>query len=276
MRYPAAEKLEIIRLVEQSRLPVRRTLDKLGVLPARFYRWDDRYQSGGYEALKDRPPSSLWLKGRKGSRVLHSRMAMSRRKDRARTPGLWIATNALPVTGASVLSAAKSGPGHARVRRVRRGARPVLRRDGRPSQSAAGDLFPAALDRVLRGHRSVGSPGGLPTRWRCAAFSGWASMRRHPSHYLPDAAADRPRDAPGGLHVDPAGAGDGRSLKGKTIGIDATTLEANAAASCAATPAVSGVLDAARGLGHDFLSASARRRAAIPTGGIHTLRGSRK
>ena len=26
-------------------------------------------------------------------------MAMSRRKDRARTPGLWIATNALPVTG---------------------------------------------------------------------------------------------------------------------------------------------------------------------------------
>ena len=34
MRYPAAEKLEIIRLVEQSRLPVRRTLDKLGILPA--------------------------------------------------------------------------------------------------------------------------------------------------------------------------------------------------------------------------------------------------
>ena len=56
MRYPAAEKLEIIRLVEQSRLPARRTLDKLGILPARFYRWYDRYQSGGYEALKDRPP----------------------------------------------------------------------------------------------------------------------------------------------------------------------------------------------------------------------------
>ena len=31
MRYPAAEKLEIIRLVEQSHLPVRRTLEKLGV-----------------------------------------------------------------------------------------------------------------------------------------------------------------------------------------------------------------------------------------------------
>jgi hypothetical protein len=33
MRYPASEKLEIIRLVEQSHLPVRRTLEKLGVLP---------------------------------------------------------------------------------------------------------------------------------------------------------------------------------------------------------------------------------------------------
>ena len=34
MRYPACEKLEIIRLVEQSHLPVRRTLAKLGILPA--------------------------------------------------------------------------------------------------------------------------------------------------------------------------------------------------------------------------------------------------
>ena len=32
MRYPASEKLEIIRIVEQSHLPVRRTLEKLGVL----------------------------------------------------------------------------------------------------------------------------------------------------------------------------------------------------------------------------------------------------
>ena len=39
MRYPASEKHEIIRIVEQSHLPVRRTLEKLGVLPATFYRW---------------------------------------------------------------------------------------------------------------------------------------------------------------------------------------------------------------------------------------------
>jgi putative transposase len=31
MRYPASEKLEIIRLVEQSHLPVRRTLATLGI-----------------------------------------------------------------------------------------------------------------------------------------------------------------------------------------------------------------------------------------------------
>ena len=55
MRYPASEKLEIIRLVEQSHLPVRRTLAKLGILPATFYRWYDRYQTGGPEALEDKP-----------------------------------------------------------------------------------------------------------------------------------------------------------------------------------------------------------------------------
>ena len=42
MRYPASEKLEIIRLVEQSHLPVRRTLEKLGISRATFYRWYDR------------------------------------------------------------------------------------------------------------------------------------------------------------------------------------------------------------------------------------------
>ena len=56
MRYPAAEKLEIIRLVEQSPLPVRHTLAKLGIPPATFYRWYDRYSAGGPEALNDRQP----------------------------------------------------------------------------------------------------------------------------------------------------------------------------------------------------------------------------
>jgi transposase-like protein len=37
MRYPASEKLEIIRLVEES-TPVRRTLEKIGIPHATFYR----------------------------------------------------------------------------------------------------------------------------------------------------------------------------------------------------------------------------------------------
>jgi putative transposase len=56
MRYPAAEKLEIIRLVERSVLPVRRSLAQLGIPPATFYRWYDRHSSGGPEALSDRSP----------------------------------------------------------------------------------------------------------------------------------------------------------------------------------------------------------------------------
>ena len=39
MRHPASEKLEIIRLVEQSLLPAKRTLDKLGIPRTTFYRW---------------------------------------------------------------------------------------------------------------------------------------------------------------------------------------------------------------------------------------------
>lgn len=62
MRYPASEKLEIIRLVEQSHLPTKRTLDKLGIPRTTFYRWYDRYLAGGPEALEDRRPrpSRVW------------------------------------------------------------------------------------------------------------------------------------------------------------------------------------------------------------------------
>ncbi len=62
MRYPASEKLEIIRLVEGSHLPTKRTLDKLGIPRTTFYRWYDRYLSGGPEALEDRSPkpSRVW------------------------------------------------------------------------------------------------------------------------------------------------------------------------------------------------------------------------
>ena len=62
MRYSASDKTEIIRLVEQSHLPARRTLEKLGIPRSSFYRWYDRYQRGGPEALADRPsrPDRIW------------------------------------------------------------------------------------------------------------------------------------------------------------------------------------------------------------------------
>ena len=62
MRYSASDKFEIIRIVEQSHLPAKRTLDQLGVARRTFYRWYDRYREGGPEALADRPsrPSRVW------------------------------------------------------------------------------------------------------------------------------------------------------------------------------------------------------------------------
>jgi transposase-like protein len=56
MRYPAAEKLEIIRLVETSPLPVRRTLAQIGIPKSTFYAWYERHLAGGIDALEDRKP----------------------------------------------------------------------------------------------------------------------------------------------------------------------------------------------------------------------------
>ena len=62
MRYPASEKLEIIRLVEESSLSVRRTLAQIGIPKSTFYAWYDRYAAGGLDALEDhRPkPRRVW------------------------------------------------------------------------------------------------------------------------------------------------------------------------------------------------------------------------
>ena len=56
MRYPASEKLEIIKLVESSYLPAKQTLDRLGVPRTTFYRWYDRYLTRGKAGLKDQSP----------------------------------------------------------------------------------------------------------------------------------------------------------------------------------------------------------------------------
>jgi putative transposase len=64
MRYRVAEKLEIIRLVEQSALPVRRTLAQLGIPHATFYSWYGRYLARGAGALGDGQPAPrrVWNK----------------------------------------------------------------------------------------------------------------------------------------------------------------------------------------------------------------------
>jgi transposase-like protein len=62
MRYKASEKREIIDLVERSSLPVRRTLDRLGIPKSTFYGWYERYREGGDAALEDIRPncSKAW------------------------------------------------------------------------------------------------------------------------------------------------------------------------------------------------------------------------
>ena len=64
MRYSASEKFEIIELVEQSSLSIRRTLAPIGIPRSTFYDWYKRYQEGGIEALEDgKPrPRRIWNK----------------------------------------------------------------------------------------------------------------------------------------------------------------------------------------------------------------------
>lgn len=62
MRYAAAEKLGIIRLVEQSSLSARRTLAQVGIPRSTFYRWYERYLERGAEARKMARRRRVWNK----------------------------------------------------------------------------------------------------------------------------------------------------------------------------------------------------------------------
>lgn len=64
MRFTQAEKMEIIRLVEGSDLPISRTLRELDVPRSTFYRWYGRYKKEGYDGLANRPPQAnrFWNK----------------------------------------------------------------------------------------------------------------------------------------------------------------------------------------------------------------------
>ena len=55
----ASEKLAIIRLVEDSELSVRRTLNEIKVSRTSFYRWYCAYEEGGLDGLANRGRASM-------------------------------------------------------------------------------------------------------------------------------------------------------------------------------------------------------------------------
>ena len=64
MRRSAGEKMEIIRIVQDSELGVKRTLEELGISRSTFYEWYKRYLEEGYEGLKAKESlrRSFWNK----------------------------------------------------------------------------------------------------------------------------------------------------------------------------------------------------------------------
>jgi transposase InsO family protein len=64
MRYSSSEKYEIIRTVERSNLPVKKTLQRLDIRRSTVYAWLMRFEEGGIDALEDRKPAprSVWNK----------------------------------------------------------------------------------------------------------------------------------------------------------------------------------------------------------------------
>jgi putative transposase len=64
MRRSASEKMEIIRIVQDSELGVKQTLEELGISRSTFYVWYKHYLEEGFEGLKPKPPNrkSFWNK----------------------------------------------------------------------------------------------------------------------------------------------------------------------------------------------------------------------
>ena len=62
MRYGQAEKYEIIRMVEESDLSVKKTLEAIQVPSSTFYRWYTQYNEHGYDGLVDEKssPKRFW------------------------------------------------------------------------------------------------------------------------------------------------------------------------------------------------------------------------
>lgn len=62
MKYTQSEKMEVIRLVEESNIPIKRTLEELNIPRSTFYDWYRRYESNGFDGLSDHQsgPRHFW------------------------------------------------------------------------------------------------------------------------------------------------------------------------------------------------------------------------
>ena len=92
MRLTAAEKAEVIRLVEGSDLSVRRTLGELGVHRATFYAWYRRYAEEGVAGLVPKKPAAQRYWNRIPPAV-RERVVTAALADPERSPASWRGTS---------------------------------------------------------------------------------------------------------------------------------------------------------------------------------------
>lgn len=86
IRPTAAEKLEIIRLVEESQLPAKQTLEELDIPRSTFYRWYERYEIAGLVGLQEgrTAPHQFWNRIPESvrDRVVHLALAYPEKSSR--------------------------------------------------------------------------------------------------------------------------------------------------------------------------------------------------
>ena len=93
MRYTKEEKLEIIRLVESSDLPLKRTVKELNVSTSTFYSWYNKFLEGGPDALEDKKCRSTWNKIPESYRTKVIEVALDRSEDSPREVATFMTDN---------------------------------------------------------------------------------------------------------------------------------------------------------------------------------------
>ena len=93
MRYTKEEKMEIIRLVESSDLPLKRTVKELNVSKSTFYSWYNKFLEGGPDALEDKKCRSTWNKIPESYRTKVIEVALDRSEDSPREVATFMTDN---------------------------------------------------------------------------------------------------------------------------------------------------------------------------------------